>query len=725
MADGGQASRAEALAAAKGTSPCDAEHGVAEESEDSEADVVLGNRPFGLDVCPAAPGSDHGALACVVEPGGSASNAGVEVGSAILRINEESVEDLLTVDIRKILEEEDVPLTLGLRLPAALGTKRRSRLKDPVTVCTSYCRGSFRAVSEAVERLGWRELPTLSRDASVLWLEHSDSTDGIAPVQVVSRIEAFLYYCQKVRLALCLNVWVQELPDDFAFSPRTWILPDDTADLESFVSNSKGKTFIVKPTAGSQGKGIFLARKWKDLESVAAKTKVSSEITGRPRTTCEYVVQEYYANPFLLDGLKFDLRLYVVVTSIVPLRAYLFREGLARFCTTPYQPPKEANLSEVCMHLTNYAVNKTSLDFEASESLAQHGEGSKRSVSSVLQQIERLHGVSPDTFWHKIGRLAANTLMALRPHLVEFYVHEKPRCLHPVGPKGFQIIGLDVLIDDGLEPRLLELNANPSLSVGLGGAKEDQSLLTEPGISDAAASSNFSPPQQPIKPKRRSWRRTHTEPRESTPVAELDLAVKRELICQAMSVAKPAPGRKAERLKRRWQKLNRHGRGSEIPLDDSGEWTLSSRQAKVETIRPDAPNQCPALDELDFDALAADQVSEYASAHLMLYRHWYRACGASQDTLGQAPALKILERAGLLGPNGSFPDRLAAQLWLSREWRGLTNGEFGLTFPQFIVFAGKIGCRRLGEDGGNEDDGPSHVDGLLAFEGAMNRGGGE
>lgn len=130
------------------------------------------------------------------------------------------------------------------------------------------------------------------------------------------------------------------------------------------------------------------------------------------------MVQRYVTRPLLVNGLKFDCRVYVLLTSIIPLRAYLFEEGLARFCTVPYERPRQRNLQNSCMHLTNYAVNKKSANFEPSR---LHDDGTKRSLSSVFELIALEDGPEPSTMWQQIKELAERTLLAIKPSLIEHY----------------------------------------------------------------------------------------------------------------------------------------------------------------------------------------------------------------------------------------------------------------------------------------------------------------
>jgi tubulin polyglutamylase TTLL6/13 len=53
--------------------------------------------------------------------------------------------------------------------------------------------------------------------------------------------------------------------------------------------------------------------------------------------------------PLLIDGFKFDLRIYTLVTSCDPLRIFVFKEGLARFATNKYSEPTNNNTVSFCI----------------------------------------------------------------------------------------------------------------------------------------------------------------------------------------------------------------------------------------------------------------------------------------------------------------------------------------------------------------------------------------
>lgn len=71
---------------------------------------------------------------------------------------------------------------------------------------------------------------------------------------------------------------------------------------------------------------------------------------------------KYIANPHLINGLKYDLRVYVLVTNFNPLKVYIYTDGLVRFATEKYSNDPN-KLSERFMHLTNFSVNKMNSKF--------------------------------------------------------------------------------------------------------------------------------------------------------------------------------------------------------------------------------------------------------------------------------------------------------------------------------------------------------------------------
>ena len=96
---------------------------------------------------------------------------------------------------------------------------------------------------------------------------------------------------------------------EYDFCAKSYLLPGDREILEREYVD--GELFIVKPRASAEGRGIRLVNKWEQMPK-----------PGQPA-----VVQRYLSEPYLINKKKFDLRIYVGVTSFDPLRAYIFEEG--------------------------------------------------------------------------------------------------------------------------------------------------------------------------------------------------------------------------------------------------------------------------------------------------------------------------------------------------------------------------------------------------------------
>ena len=72
------------------------------------------------------------------------------------------------------------------------------------------------------------------------------------------------------------------------------------------------------------------------------------------------------------------------------MRAFIYKDGLARFATEEYEAPVGSNLNNLMMHLTNYAINKDSDQFVFNEDPNKDDVGHKRSLKATLKLIDKI-----------------------------------------------------------------------------------------------------------------------------------------------------------------------------------------------------------------------------------------------------------------------------------------------------------------------------------------------
>lgn len=281
---------------------------------------------------------------------------------------------------------------------------------------------------------------------------------------------------RKSRLAKNIESIRKKFPREYDFSPRTWTLPLEYNDFRQQFNQSgqSNKTYIIKPDAGCQGRGVYL-------------TKQLDKISG---TECQ-VAQRYIRHPLLIEGKKFDLRVYVLMTSCNPLKVYLFKDGLVRLCTTDYVTPSSANLDKRYMHLTNYAINKFSEDYVAgAENEDEDNSSSKRSISWFFGWFDRMYGIEKrKAMWTGVGDLCVKTLMSIQPILSQEYssifakFSKQSSIFDAVNETKasscFEVLGFDVLLDAKLKPWLIEVNHLPSFKCDSALDKDIKTRLIE------------------------------------------------------------------------------------------------------------------------------------------------------------------------------------------------------------------------------------------------------
>lgn len=267
-----------------------------------------------------------------------------------------------------------------------------------------------------------------------------------------------------------------ELPPDFV--PTTFYLPSDYALFVDEFRRHPNTTWIAKPTGSAQGRGIFLVSKLQQLKKFSSgqRAPLSQPLPFRE----SYVISRYIDNPLLIGGKKFDMRLYVLVTSYRPLMVYLYKGGFCRFCVEQYNTDV-AEFDNVFIHLTNVAIQKNAEDYNDKH-------GGKWDINDLMLYIESTRGSQAcDALSSDMEDIIVHTLKAVQNVMIA-----DKHC--------FELYGFDILVDQNLRPWLIEVNASPSLSAT---TSEDRMLKTRlihdtlnivipPGFCDSSSGTRMS-----------------------------------------------------------------------------------------------------------------------------------------------------------------------------------------------------------------------------------------
>jgi tubulin polyglutamylase TTLL4 len=217
------------------------------------------------------------------------------------------------------------------------------------------------------------------------------------------------------------------------FYPESYLLPKESEEFAAAFPNHL--LWIHKPAASARGTGI----------------KLISSTQSLPHARGIY--QSYISRPFLITGRKFDLRLYVLVTSISPLRIYMHENGMARFAVHQYS----GDSSDLKANLTNFSLNNDDEGFVRSKGGVETIANSKWSLAFFMNYLTEL-GVDPKALLKSLESVTISTVIAgvcaIRKHHRKLIAHRHT---------SYELYGIDILLDENLRPYVMEINISPGM----------------------------------------------------------------------------------------------------------------------------------------------------------------------------------------------------------------------------------------------------------------------
>lgn len=240
--------------------------------------------------------------------------------------------------------------------------------------------------------------------------------------------------------------------EPFSFWPRGWNLPEEYDQLKAHYDamGEEQTPIILKPSMQACGNGIRCV------------TSIHQLPRDDPFLQIKSVAQYYIPNPLLLDGFKVTFRIYVLLSSVAPLRAYIFPNGLGRICSHRYTTDV-SSFQDLFAHLTNYDINKHNIaDFleNQGDGMSKAGlqtDGLRTDFCTVMDYL-RKQGRDVDGLWERMKLATAKTLLA-----VDSKVSRISSSLVKYRATTFEILGFDFLIDEDMNPWILEVNHAPNL----------------------------------------------------------------------------------------------------------------------------------------------------------------------------------------------------------------------------------------------------------------------
>lgn len=261
--------------------------------------------------------------------------------------------------------------------------------------------GSLRSMERVFKKLGYLFVtPSNVQDFDVLWsIENPFTESGRKSKEFKILIEANYKLKPHQRVNHFPGIYVLTNKGELCTTTKSNYLlpsfrfPNQKQEFEVYVKNNPDKKWIEK-NVGNRG------------VKVVGVNEINFQDSNK-------IVQEFLHDPFLVDGHSFDFGIYVLISSIEPLRVYRYdHEVFIRFCPEIYHPFDSKKKGK-------YVVDETHLAAYEMESFKDSYFNYSYSSKSTFENLVKSQGHDIKNFWNRIDDAITSLIIMKQKTIIE------------------------------------------------------------------------------------------------------------------------------------------------------------------------------------------------------------------------------------------------------------------------------------------------------------------
>jgi hypothetical protein len=262
--------------------------------------------------------------------------------------------------------------------------------------------------------------------------------------QKINRFFGFEEYVSKSLLYLNYKKMKELFPNEYNYMLETYSYPEDKDIIYNKFKNfsikdiSKDNYWLIKPKLSSVGNGIKILNSFENIEKLDKNSYITKLLN----------------NPHLIRGYKYDIRFHGLISSIKPLKLYIYDEGFVRLSSEKYD---FNNFTDKLSFITNIHANKNNIKYIYPK---KHKDIERSNLwnLSILKNYYLKNNLNYNMVFEEVKDIFIKMVFSVRKKLIEKIIN-----INLSFTNFYHLIGFDIILDNNLKPYLLEANRRGSM----------------------------------------------------------------------------------------------------------------------------------------------------------------------------------------------------------------------------------------------------------------------